>query len=348
MRFFKVLLVVVSILISTSLVYAAEREYKFGYVLHVPVPFTAAIQKGAEDAGKDFGVQVQVVCPPKYDPQAAIALFEGFVTQKVDGIVVIPQPGDTWVVPINEAIEAGIPVLAANVESEKSKRIAWVGQDEYDSGRILAREVAKRLKEQGKKGKIIVGTCVPGLSVLEDRFNGFKEVMSQYPEFEILGPYDVTSDMTSNYAAWENLIAANPDLIAAVGLCSIDIPNLARLKEKTGMNFFVAGYDFVEETIIALQKGLADVSVGQHPYLQGYLPIKALAEYYLKGKEIPAGWIKVPTEVFTKDSPDLDKLYKRETDYGYMTEWYKEFIAQNFAELKAIVTDAHPANPWKK
>ena len=321
------------------------KDPQFGCVLHVPVPFTSYIQRGAEDAGRDYGVKVQVVCPPKYDPQAAIALFEGFVTKRVDGIVVIPQPGDVWVVPINKAIDTGIPVLAANVECAKSKRIVWVGQDEYNSGRILAREIVKRLS--GKSGKIVVGTCVPGISVLEDRFNGFMEVMANYPQFKVLGPYDVTSDMTSNYSAWENLIAANPDLLAAIGLCSIDIPNLARLKQKTGLKFFVGGYDFVEETVKALQSGLAEVSVGQHPYLQGYLPIRALAEYYQKGKPLPTGWIKVPTEVWTKDDVGLDELYKRQTDMDYMTEWYKKFIPEHFKELKGEPSVQHPARPWR-
>ena len=39
--------------------------------------------------------------------------------------------------------------------------------------------------------------------------------------------------MPDNYSRWENIMAANPDAVAAVGLCSIDIPNLAQLKERT-------------------------------------------------------------------------------------------------------------------
>ena len=35
-----------------------------------------------------------------------------------------------------------------------------------------------------------------------------------------------------NYGRWENIIAANPDAVGAVGLCSIDIPNLAQIKER--------------------------------------------------------------------------------------------------------------------
>jgi len=330
-----------SILISPV---AIGKTLKFGYVLHLPIPFTSYIQKGAEDAGRDFGVEVEVVCPPKYNPQTAIALFEGFVTKRVDGIVVIAYPDTTWVVPINEAIDLGVPVLTANCDSPKSKRIAWVGQDEYNSGRILARELLKRLK--GKSGKIILGTCAPDASVIIDRANGFMEVMAEHPDFEVLGPYNVTAEMTANYAAWENLISANPDLLAAVGLCALDNPNFALLKKKTGKEFICAGYDLVIDTLKAIKEGSVSFTLGQHPYLQGYLPIRALAEHYQQGKPIPAGWIKCPTEIVDASS-DLDTLIRRQSDMDFMTEWYKKFIPEHYPELKGEPSAIHPAHPWR-
>ena len=58
-----------------------------------------------------------------------------------------------------------------------------------------------------------------------------------------------------NYSRWENIMAANPDAVAAVGLCSIDIPNLAQLKERTGGTWLIGGYDLDLPTLDAIRAG---------------------------------------------------------------------------------------------
>ena len=40
---------------------------------------------------------------------------------------------------------------------------------------------------------------------------------------EVLGPFDVKVAANENYAAWEALLAANPDAKAKIGLCAPDI-----------------------------------------------------------------------------------------------------------------------------
>ena len=47
---------------------------------------------------------------------------------------------------------------------------------------------------------------------------------------EILGPFDVKVSADENYAAWEALLAANPDAEALIGLCAPDIASLGKLQ----------------------------------------------------------------------------------------------------------------------
>src|SRR5207248_9922269 len=67
-----------------------QKPIKIGYVLHVLNDFTAVIKRGAEDAGKDLGVDVEVTGPVKLEATATIALFEGMAQKKKDGLVVVP------------------------------------------------------------------------------------------------------------------------------------------------------------------------------------------------------------------------------------------------------------------
>src|SRR3989442_1703611 len=72
------------------------KAIKIGYVLHGLNEFTQVIKRGAEDAGKALGVEVEVMGPAAFKSADAIAMFEGMVQKKMDGIAVIPMPGDVW------------------------------------------------------------------------------------------------------------------------------------------------------------------------------------------------------------------------------------------------------------
>ena len=307
---------------------------KIGYVLHGLNDFTQVIKKGAEDAALAESVSVNVVGPAGFATADAIAMFEGMTQKKVSGLVVVPMPGEVWVTPIRQATEAGIPVLTANVTSPKSTATAWFGQDEFGSGVILATELRKFLAAQNRnEGRIIVGMCAPGVGVLVERYQGFKKGMAG-TKYQISEPFDVNTENTANYGAWENLAGANPEMVAIVGLCSMDLPNLARLKVRTKGQWLVAGYDLGRETLDAVKTGTIQVVVGQHPYLQGYLPVVALARHLRDKQPLPQGWIDVGTEVVTREN--VEAIYGRETDEKKQMAWYADYVAKHFSDLKAV------------
>jgi ABC-type sugar transport system substrate-binding protein len=313
---------------------SSRGAVRVGYVLHGMNSFTEVIKRGAEQAGRALGVEVEVAGPPSFTAKDAIDLFEGMVQKRKTGIVVVPQPGEVWVVPIRQATQAGIPVLTANVTSPGSTASAWFGQDEYKSGVVLAGELRKILEAAGQKeGKLVVGMCAPGVAVLTDRYNGFLKGM-EGARYAVTKPFDVTAENTSNYSAWENLASANKDMIAAVGLCSHDISNLAKLKTRIGAKWMIAGYDLNLETLEAVKAGVAQVTVGQHPYLQGYLPVLAMVQHKRDGKPPVRGWIDVGTEVVTK--ANVEELYRREADRAEETRWYADHMARNFGDLGAL------------
>ena len=312
-----------------------NRKLKLGYVLHGLNDFTQIIKQGAEDAARAEGVIVDVVGPASFSTTTeAIAMFEGMTQKQVSGLVVVPMPGEVWVTPIRQATEAGIPVLTANVTSPGSTATAWFGQDEYASGMILATELRKFLAAQNKhEGRIIVGICAPGVGVLVERYEGFKKGMSG-TKYQISDPFDVNTENTANYGAWENLAGANPGVVAMVGLCSMDMPNLAKLKERAKGQWLIGGYDLGRETLDAVKAGTVQVVVGQHPYLQGYLPVVALARQLRNQQPLPQGWIDVGTEVVTRDK--VDAIYGRETDAAKQIQWYAEYVGKHFADLNAV------------
>jgi len=310
------------------------KKLKIGFVLHGQNEFTGIIGRGAKDAAKAEGVDIEVDGPAAFVTPEEVGIFEGMVQKKVAGLVVVPMPGDVWITPIRQATEAGIPVLTTNVPSPDSAATAWFGIDEYAGGKLLAEELRKSLKDAGKlDGQIVVGMCSPGLSVLVERYAGFKKGM-EGTRYQISDPKDVNLGDTDNYSAWEGLAGANPKVVAFVGLCAMDLPNLALLKKRTGGTWLLAGYDLGEKTANSIKDGLVQVVIGQHPYLQGYLPVLAMARHLRDKQPLPKGWIPIEAEVVT--AANIGSIFPRETDKAEEKKWYADYIPRHFTDLQSL------------
>lgn len=310
----------------------AQDDIKIAYILHGLNDFTQTIKEGAEDAGKDLGVTVDVFGEAGFDIPTHQGFFESAIQAGYDGIVVIPNGGDPWNTLIQTATDANIPLASANNTALNSALDMWVGQDEYNSGVLLAQEINTQLGAAGvTAGKIVIGSCFPGNPVLDARSAGIRSVFDG-TGFTLTEDQDTKLDNTENYNIWDSLAIANADAVAMVGLCSLDPPNIAQVRERGGYEWLGAGYDLETPTLEAISAGHIGVSAGQQPYLQGYLPVRALVEQIRNGTKI-SGWLEVPTDIVT--AANVDQFKPRESDAAVQKEYYATYMAENFADLTA-------------
>jgi GAF domain-containing protein len=259
-----------------------KKALKLGYVLHVPGVFPEMIRRGAEAAARDLQVEVEVVTPA-HDGQH-LPLFEAMVRQGKDGLVVVPDQL-SWVEPIQRTIETGLPVVTANRDLKFSPALMHVGQDNFQSGVVLARELIKLLSAVDKhEGKILISTGVANRNTgVRYGLHGTNYTLVEIEEF-------VEGDLSALKTYWEQALSRHPNLIAVVGLTEPEAPILAEIKRRTGEQWLIAGYDLNPATLEAVRDGIVQITIGQHPYLQGYLPILALVEHLRMGKSLE-GWM---------------------------------------------------------
>jgi ABC-type sugar transport system substrate-binding protein len=313
---------------------ADHSDIEIAYVLHGLNAFTERMKTGAEDAARDYGVTLEVFGDASFDVPTHQAFFETALQRGFDGIAVVTNPGDQWITPIQQAVDQGVPLVGANVTGLNTALTAWVGQDEYNSGVILGNEMLKAFDEAGiSEGKIAMGTCVAAAQVLQDRDAGVRKAF-EGSNFEILETQEVLIPLPENYGRWENFLAANPDAVGAIGLCSMDITNLSQIKERSGGTWLIGGYDLDPPTLQAIKDGWAQVTVGQQEYLQGYMPVRMLAEHLINGTPLVEAWIEMPTEVVTAEN--VDDYVARQTDDQVQYDYYHQYIADNYADLEAV------------
>lgn len=286
---------------------AQDESVRIGFVTHsLGNPFIQQIVDAAQDAADDLGVDLEVQGPASNVPEEQIALIQGFQNAGVDGIAT-SVPGSSLASPINDIIEAGTPVVQFNL-LDTGVNAPYVGERSVESGRILGRAVVEMLGgPEEATGKVRIGNCSPGFPVLENRAKGVREALSEAPGLEFnTDAYDVTVDANTNYSNWEALLTANPDAVALIGLCAPDLASLGQLQANNpDIDFIAGGYDLTADNLAALEAGTADVSIGQTPFMQGYLPIKMLYDVITGAVDVDlsaGGFIDAGTEIVTADS----------------------------------------------
>ena len=283
----------------------APASIKIGFVTHVlGNPFIQQIIDGANAAAADLNVELQVTGPEGGDADAQLKAVQTLVASGVQGIAT-SVPGESMASGLNDIVASGIPVVQFNL-LVTSVNAPYVGERSVESGRILGAKVLEQLGGPSATGKVIVGNCFPGFPVLENRAKGVQESLGAAAGIEILGPFDVKVAANENYAAWEALLSANPDAKALVGLCAPDIASLGKLQAANAATPFVSGgYDLTAENLAEIKAGNAYVSLGQTPFMQGYLPIKMLADTIRGAATVDlsaGGFLDAGTEIVTADS----------------------------------------------
>lgn len=277
---------------------APQAKLTIGFVTHfVGNPFIKQVEQAARDAGKDLGVNVKVQGTPGFDPAAQLKMVQDLFASGADGVAT-SITGDSMAGGLNKLVAEGKPIVEFNIFSTRVKA-PYVGERSVVDWAILGKAVRTKMGGKSAKGKVLIGTCAPGFPALVDRIKGVKRGLGSGPS--IKGPFDVTGDPTKNFSAWQQLIAANPDAKALIGVCAQDLENLGKLNTQKGDKYITAGGDPTLGNLAAITGGHGLISMGQTGYVQGYLPIKMIVDALRTKKALPkGGFISSGAEVITK------------------------------------------------
>jgi ribose transport system substrate-binding protein len=160
----------------------SPREKYFLVVANVNIPYWQAAAAGLMQAARELQVNAELVGLSTYDPKAEQQEFQRAARLKPAGILISPADPGLMAPDIDAAIDAGIPVITMDSDSPASKRLLFIGTNNYEAGLMGGRITAKLLQA---KGNVVVFT-MPGQANLDERLNGYLFVFSGYPLIKIV------------------------------------------------------------------------------------------------------------------------------------------------------------------
>ncbi|MGH9583769.1 MAG: substrate-binding domain-containing protein, partial [Bryobacteraceae bacterium] len=104
---------------------------------------------GLNRAAREMGVKTEMDGPATYDPQAEHAALQRAIQEKPSGILVSAANAAVVTPDINAALAQGIPVITVDSDAPGSKRLFFVGTDNYKAGMLGGNLVAKLLNGRG-------------------------------------------------------------------------------------------------------------------------------------------------------------------------------------------------------
>ena len=262
---------------------------------------------GAQREAAELGdVEVIYRGPDHADELLQKQVLESFIQQKVDGIAISVLNAESLTSTIDQAVDAGIPVVTWDSDAPASKRFAFYGVDDFKSGQDMGKEAAELLNG---KGTVAFITSL-GANNLARRLDGVKDVLKNYPGIKVIETYDVKED---SVRAAEFIASGSnryPDLGAwiSVGGWPVFTQNALGPVPPTTK---VISFDTNPPAPDLIKAGKAQVLIGQKYFGWGSETVKLLLDAH-NGKRPANPIIDSGVDVVTANNVD-----------EYMTLWKK-------------------------
>src|ERR1039458_2018224 len=230
---------VVLAVVAMSLLCACGGRHEAGeaYILvsaNTKIAYWQEAAAGLQAAAREMGVNSEMVGPEPYDPKAEKEEFLNVVHRKIPpaGILVSAADPELMRDAIDAAAAAGIPVVTIDSDSPKSKRLTFIGTNNYVAGQMSGELLAKELNGKGS----VVLFSIPGQENLDERMEGCKRVLARSPGIKILQVIDIAGAPTKAFDATKSLIAKGktaPD--AFVCLEALSCAEVADVLDRDGI-----------------------------------------------------------------------------------------------------------------
>ena len=264
--------------------------------------FFRVLNNGAQQAGKDLGVDVKYVYPASVDLASYTEKIEETIAAKPDGILILGI-GDLDAV-AKEAKGKGIAVAFNPAPSVKDQPlrdsndvyVSRVGADEYAAGQMAA----NRMVGQGAKSMICVQEEV-GDGTQTERAAGMQQVAQAKGV-----KYDHVAgdpDPGKTASIVEAYLRSHPDVDAVVATGQPATAGIVAAKQAVGRPLQTAGFDVSPDIVAMIQKGDLDFTMDQQGWWRGYISVLELVHYIRYGL-IQSNYFLTGPQIVDKSNAD--------------------------------------------
>jgi ribose transport system substrate-binding protein len=283
-------------------------EYYVFVSANLQVPYWKAAGTGFAHAASEFkGVRSDFTGPQNYDPKAERDALDQAVQKKASGILLSVVDAAQLTDSIDKAVAAGIPVITIDSDAPSSKRLFFIGTNNYQAGFTGGQRLAQELKG---KGNVVVFT-MPDQPNLQDRLRGYRDALAKTPAIKITRVVDIQGDPRIAFDTTTQIIGKERDkvdgFVCLEAQSGKEVASVLNSYHVTGK--VVIAMDTDQETLDWIQKGVIAATIAQKPYTMAFVGMQMLDNlHHHKPASLTTDWSKdsyAPIPSFVDTGSDL-------------------------------------------
>jgi ribose transport system substrate-binding protein len=282
-------------------------EYFVFVSSNLQVSYWKTAGTGFSNAAGQFKVRSDFVGPQSYDAKAERDALDEAVQKKATGILIAVSDAALLKDSIDKAVAAGIPVVTIDSDAPSSKRLFFIGTNNYQAGFTGGQRLVQELHG---KGNVVVFT-MPDQPNLQDRLRGYKDALARTPDIKITRLVDIQGDPRIAFDTATQIIGKERDKVDAFvcleAQAGKEVAGVLNSYHVTGKP--VIAMDTDQETLDWVQKGVIAATIAQKPYTMAFVGMQMLDNlYHHKPASLETDWSKdsfAPIPSFVDTGSDL-------------------------------------------
>ena len=271
---------------------------RVAFITNCPASFWDVAEKGVQASRKDFDVEVKVFMPTD-DVAGQKRVVEDLLVDGIDGIAISAIDPEGQRDLLNSAAEQ-TNLITHDSDAPDSKRLCYIGMDNYDAG-LICGEVVREALPKGGKIMLFIGRIDQDNARLRrqgviDAILGRKPDSSRFDKqgqsitegkYTILDTRVDGNDFTKAKADASDAISKYPEMNCMVGLFAYNPPLCLEAVKEAGKlgKIKIIAFDEDDTTLQGIIDGEIYATIVQNPYMYGYESIRVLAAL-AKGEEL--------------------------------------------------------------
>ena len=284
------LAILLGLILSCSSVHDSD-EYFVLVSANLQLPYWKAAGAGFSNAAAQMKLRSDFTGPTNYDPKAERDALDQAVQKRATGILLAVTDPDMLKDSIDKAVAAGIPLITIDSDAPSSKRLFFVGTNNYQAGFTGGLRLAQELKGKGN----VVAFTMPDQPNLQDRLRGYKDALAKTPEIKITRVVDIQGDPRIAFDTATEIVGRERSkvdgFVCLEAQSGKEVAGVLNSYHVTGK--VVIAMDTDQETLDWIQKGVIAATIAQKPYTMAFVGMQMLDNlYHHKPSSLDTDWSK--------------------------------------------------------
>ncbi len=285
--------------------FPAHPAWRLVFVNHVTTnPFFGPTQYGLRDACDLLGCTYQWTGSANADVGEMVNAMNAAIAAKADAIAVPIVDPRAFNDPTAKALAAGIPVFSYNADAPPgsgNKRLAYIGQDLYQSGYSMGERIAAVVDA----GLVVIFIATPGQLNIQPRLDGAIAAIKKSGKQIDVQSIATGATVNEELSRIRSFYLGHQDLKGMFAVDAGSTQGVGEVMQQFNLpakGVHAGGYDLLPKTLELIEAGFLDFTIDQQAYLQGFYTAMEMFMFLASGGLTGPADINTGLKFVTKSS----------------------------------------------